>query len=388
MGIIVLRIIILILSFLIASSIAKADLRYDRLKDEDEISVLIVSGEFEYDDDLSLFVKAVNEHRASAIMFNSGGGNVYKAMQLGKLIRALRLSTIQPRGMDCSSACSLAFLGGIIRLAEAGSIGVHKSSFSNSTNMNAHDAVASIQKATADIMGYITEMGADANLLQLALQYDSDDMRYLSLREMKEHKVVTEQENKQPSSSPQIAARPQTAPYTAPTYSHSPQVSYEPTYRPNLNIPTARSGVVHHPKKKAAIKFDPDNKSRNLVELRNGATVYLQPYDKQWYRVAYGDYRGYMHHSWVHVDQYELPRSERRYIQISSFATYEEALAYINNSDLQLDTYLSTNGWLAVTLRGSFKYDDALMLARELKNKGRIPQDSLLNYGNTYVRKL
>lgn len=382
MGIVALRIVVLIVSFLIISSTAKADLKYEPLKEEDEISVLIVSGSFEYDDDLSLFLKAVSDHRASAIMFNSGGGNVYKAIELGKLIRALRLGTIQPRGMDCSSACSLAFLGGTIRLAEAGSIGVHKSSFNNSTNMNAHDAVASIQKATADIMGYITEMGADANLLQLALQYDSDDMRYLSLKEMKNYKVVTEQEATQPSSPPQIAATP-------PTYTAPPQASYRPAYRPNLNIPTARSGVVHHPKKKAALKYHPNNKSHTLVELRNGTTVYLQPYDKQWYKVAYGDgYMGYMHHSWVHVDQYELPRSEKRYIQISSFDNYEDALEYVNKSALNLDIYLSTNGWLAVTLRGTFSSTEASTLTKELKSKRRIPQDSIFNYGNTYVRKL
>ncbi|WP_374828962.1 COG3904 family protein [Paenochrobactrum pullorum] len=382
------RIFVLIVSFFIISSIAKADLKYEPLKEEDEISVLIVSGSFEYDDDLSLFLKAVSDHRASAIMFNSGGGNVYKAIELGKLIRALRLGTLQPRGMECSSACSLAFLGGTIRLAEAGSIGVHKSSFNNSTNMNAHDAVASIQKATADIMGYITEMGADANLLQLALQYDNDDMRYLSLKEMKNYRVVTEQEATQPSSPPQIAATPPTTSYTTPTYTAPPQASYQPVYRPNLNVPTAHSGVVHHPKKQAAIKFDPDNKSRTLVELRNGATVYLQPYDKQWYRVAYGDYRGYMHHSWVHVDQYELPRSEKRYIQISSFDNYEDALEYVNKSALNLDIYLSTNGWLAVTLRGTFSSTEAAALTKELKSKRRIPQDSIFNYGNTYIRKL
>lgn len=89
MGIVALRIVVLIVSFLIISSTAKADLKYEPLKEEDEISVLIVSGSFEYDDDLSLFLKAVSDHRASAIMFNSGGGNVYKAIELGKLIRAL-----------------------------------------------------------------------------------------------------------------------------------------------------------------------------------------------------------------------------------------------------------------------------------------------------------
>ncbi|UCA46860.1 hypothetical protein [Pseudochrobactrum sp. XF203] len=383
------RFFLFILTLLIISSPAQANLSYDSLADSDLPTVLIVKGTFEHDDDLSVFLEAIRKHNTTAIIFNSGGGNVYKAIELGKIIRALKLSTIQPRSMECSSACSLAFLGGINRFAEAGSIGVHKSSFINASGMDANDAISSIQKATADIMGYMTEMGADANLLQLALQYDSDDMRYLSRREMENFKVVTEQETKQPSSPPQVATTPPTTTHTAPsTYSAPPQSSYQPAYRPNMSIPAAHSGIVHHPKKKAEIKFDPDNKSRTLVELRNGATVYLQPYDKQWYMVAHGDYRGYMHHSWVHVDQYELPKSERRYIQISSFDNYEAALEYINKSDLNLDIYLSTNGWLAVTLRGTFSQSDAIKITKELKNARRIPQDSILNYGNTYIRKL
>lgn len=383
------RIIFVVVTLLFTSSVANADLKYEALKDK-EISVLIVNGIFEYEDDLSFFIKAVSEHNASAIMFNSGGGNIYKAMELGKLIRVLKLDTLQPRGMDCSSACSLAFLGGVMRIAEAGSIGVHKSSFNNSLQINANDAVSSIQKTTADIMSFIAEMGADANLLQLALQYDSDDMRYLSLREMENFKVVTVDKNKDALSDSNNASTLtyRTAPQTAPSSPTPPPASFHQTYKPNLTIPNAQSGIVHHPKRKVAIKFDPNTKSQNLIELRNGASIYLQRYDQQWYKVAYGDYRGYMHHSWVHVDQYELPRTERRYIQISSFATYDEALAFLNQSDLKLDVYLSTNRWLAVTLRGSFSYDDALSLTKLLKAQGKIPQDSIIHYGNTYIRKL
>ncbi|WP_439273093.1 SH3 domain-containing protein [Pseudochrobactrum sp. HB0163] len=382
------RIFLLIISFIITSSSAQANLQYESLSENGLPTVLLIKGTFEHNDDLSFFLKAVQKQNTEIIIFNSSGGNVYKAIELGKIIRTLKLHTIQLRGMECSSACSLAFLGGVIRFAEAGSIGVHKSSFINASGMDANTAISNIQKITADIMGYMTEMGVDANLLQLALQYDSNDMRYLSLREMESFNVITTQQTERPSSLPQIAATPSTTANTSSMYSTPPQTNHKPAYSPNLSIPAARSGIIHHPKKKAAIKFDPDNKSRTLIELRNGATVYLQPYDKQWYKVVYGDYMGYMHHSWVHVDQYELPKSEKRYIQISSFDNYADALEYINKSNLNLDIYLSTNGWLAVTLSETFSHSDAIKVLNNLKSRRIIPQDSRFSYGNTYVRKL
>ncbi|KSV91956.1 hypothetical protein N181_30510 [Sinorhizobium fredii USDA 205] len=166
----------------------------------------MVTGDFAYEDDLSAFVAVVRAHRAVAVAFNSPGGNVSKAMELGRLIRSEGFVTIQSRGSECASACALAFLGGLQRFAQPGSIGVHRSSFSDTRSMSVDDAVSHIQRLTADIMAYISEMGADPALLQLALQYASGDMRYLSLSEMAQFRVTTDS-----SSSADLAERPAVA---------------------------------------------------------------------------------------------------------------------------------------------------------------------------------
>jgi len=182
------------LAAIIAAAIALPEPANARLQFQtsasDERTIIIVSGEIEFADDLTAFEKIVQSSGAQVVTFDSIGGNPYKAMELGRLIRRHGLGTIQIRSGECASACALAFLGGTWRAAMAGAIGVHRSSFSSTSGITTDDAVSSIQALTADIMIYVSEMGADPSLLQLALQYDSDDMRYLSRSEMQKYRVT------------------------------------------------------------------------------------------------------------------------------------------------------------------------------------------------------
>lgn len=147
---------------------------------DDGLKFIVVSGEFEHTDDLKSFERLVRFRNTEVVSFDSTGGNIYKAMELGRLIRQYGLATIQLRKLDCASACALAFMGGELRFAEPGSIGVHKSSFAPSSPMNKQEAVSAVQEVTADIIGYMAEMGVSPSLLQLALSTEANDIRYLS----------------------------------------------------------------------------------------------------------------------------------------------------------------------------------------------------------------
>ena len=151
---------------------------------------LVVSGEFAVNEPLTAFSNAVASSGARIIVFNSPGGSVGSAIQLGRMIRAAGLNTLQVRQFQCVSACSLAFLGGVRRAAEPGSIGVHQGSYGPDSGMTTDQAVASIQAGTAQIMSYMTEMGVDPKLMELALSYEKSDMRYLSASEMAELRVT------------------------------------------------------------------------------------------------------------------------------------------------------------------------------------------------------
>ncbi len=152
---------------------------------------VLIAGSFEFGDNLSEFRELVARRPSGCRGLRQSGRNVAKAMELGRLIRSLGLSTIQVRSAECASACSLVFLGDVSRLAEPGSIGVHKSSFSDTQGMQVGDAVSAVQLMTADVVGYMTEMGADPSLLQLSLSYESNDIRYLSGSEMSRYRVTT-----------------------------------------------------------------------------------------------------------------------------------------------------------------------------------------------------
>jgi len=111
-------------------AVAKAELSYISGEGDDGLRYVVVEGAFTQRDNLSDFEKAIRSFRPKVIGFDSEGGNIFKAMELGRIIRRHGLATIQLRQLECASACALAFMGGRSRYAEPGSIGVHKSSFS------------------------------------------------------------------------------------------------------------------------------------------------------------------------------------------------------------------------------------------------------------------
>lgn len=377
------RLVALCVSIFIATMIstpAGAALRYSRDQTNAGIRYIVVEGEFAFDDDLSGFSAAVASHNPTAVIFNSPGGNVSKAMELGRMIRTLGLSTLQARALDCASACALAFLGGVTRYAEPGALGVHKASFGAGSGLSVDDAVSAVQKLTAEVIEYMIEMGVDPALLQLSLKYDTDDIRYLSKSEMQQYRVVTAEtlgESVHAGSTPSVPQPQVTATPPLP----SPNASA-------LALPDPRTGRVRHPKGQAPLKSSPDGKSANLAHLPNGTPIGITGSVDRWYRVNATGQTGYMHHSWVFVDQYESGPFAQRHIQVKSFDNLADASAYARSSSIPLATYLATNGWFAVTLDETFEQDVAKRLVETMKEQQSIPADAFVVYGNTYVRKV
>jgi hypothetical protein len=198
------------LAMLFASSPTNAALTYYADKTDDGLSFVIVQGEFELGDDLAAFSREVARNEVTAVGFDSPGGSVAKAMELGRLIRSLGLSTLQPRGLECASACALAFMGGVQRVAQPGAIGVHRSSFADDAFSSPGEAIEHVQGATAKVVGYMVEMGIDAALLEVSLAYSKDDVRYLSLSEMERYRIVSSDRAAAPPAAP-VPAKPPAA---------------------------------------------------------------------------------------------------------------------------------------------------------------------------------
>ncbi|RFB96572.1 hypothetical protein B5K08_09425 [Rhizobium leguminosarum bv. trifolii] len=185
---------ILLLFVFVASLFAGpscAAIIYERMTLPGDMRALVVSGEFEISDDPVAFAGEVALFKPAFITFRSVGGNVTTAMKIGRMIRALGISTLQIRSAECASACALAFVGGVRRSAEAGSIGVHQASFSDDAALDSKTAVTAVQAMTGEIIGYLTEMGVSPQLLQLSLSVESSDMRYLTSSEMANWGITT-----------------------------------------------------------------------------------------------------------------------------------------------------------------------------------------------------
>ncbi len=131
------------------------------------------------------------------VVFNSNGGNLTAAMDLGRIIRKTGASTsVGKRGAEefnsmpgvCLSACTLAYLGGKYRYFKKGSkYGVHRAYLTSSTNGRDLEVGQVLSAMTAS---YIREMDADPELLDLAVGTPSNDIYILSDKELKELRVV------------------------------------------------------------------------------------------------------------------------------------------------------------------------------------------------------
>ncbi|WP_413711669.1 hypothetical protein [Rhizobium sp. Rhizsp82] len=154
--------------------------------------LLVIKGEFEPADDPMKMVAEYTEFQPGFITFDSNGGSVVAAIKFGRAIRALNANTLQIRSTQCVSACALAFLGGVKRSAEPGAIGVHQAFFSDNAGLDNKAAVTTIQMLTGEVIGYLSDMGVSAKLLQLSLSIESSDMRYLTTAEMREWNIITE----------------------------------------------------------------------------------------------------------------------------------------------------------------------------------------------------
>ncbi len=356
---------------------ANATLKYEPVRTADS-TFIVISGDFTNSDNLDQFELTIRQNHPTFVTFNSPGGNVVKAIELGRLIRQHGLDTIQIKQLECASACALAFFGGVHRIAEPGAIGVHKASLANSNEIDTNTAISSVQSLTAIEVAYMTEMGVDPALLQLALAYEANDLRYLSGSEMARYRVTTAGVFDQ-TRLPTLATIPGMPIRDEPT-------AAAPSVVPDLTIPTATSGRVRHPAGYIGLRVRPDDRSAAIGEIQNGTRVRISGRLGNWYRIIANGHSGYAHDTWILVDQFQPATFDARYIQVKSFSSYESARSYVLSSQIPVQAELSRNGWFAIVLRRTFDESTARQLLNSMKSAGSIPADSFVTYGNNYVR--
>ncbi len=62
----------------------------------------------------------LSSKRYDEVWLNSGGGNSDEGQRIGRVLRNHRMAVRIPKGSECASACTVAFLGGVIRTVDVG----------------------------------------------------------------------------------------------------------------------------------------------------------------------------------------------------------------------------------------------------------------------------
>lgn len=175
---------VIVTSLVLVPSLGHAAIRFAHLRAANS-DVLLIQGMFEMSDLPDKLEAEIKSSAPKFIAFSSLGGDVDAAMGYGRAIRRLKLSTLQVSGSKCEAACLFAFVGGVQRFAEDGSVVVYRNLLSPGPNG---------QQANADrLKAYFTEMGLDPTFLPFVTGLGDGDRQVLSLIDMAGFGIVTGQ---------------------------------------------------------------------------------------------------------------------------------------------------------------------------------------------------
>jgi hypothetical protein len=172
---------------ILASNVsAFAAVTFKHLRSTNQIDILLIQGEFEATDDLRSLTHELDTFPTRLISFHSTGGDRSAAMAFGRQIRGLGLTTLQISGSTCRSSCLLAYLGGVERYAEPGSVIIWANSFADEGQGT---LPSTLNTAT---LQYLSEMGVAAGLLDFSLALDPRVAHALTVRELHQFRVVSD----------------------------------------------------------------------------------------------------------------------------------------------------------------------------------------------------
>jgi hypothetical protein len=174
----------------------------DRKHDLAALDEIYVEGDISKDS-LKAFRETIDRHnlKHAKVIFNSEGGNLEDAIELGYLIRDLGFSTDvgeytgtwdDSYTAACFSACTAAFIGGKFRYFHPESqFGVHRYKTTGTPyTYGTEEAEADAQQFSGYILDYITGMGIDPQFYEITVAQDHEDIEYLGNEELIKLKVV------------------------------------------------------------------------------------------------------------------------------------------------------------------------------------------------------
>ncbi len=143
------------------------------------------------------FDKAINDPRiiktaklsAPMVVLDTPGGSVIDAVLIGQTIRRSNFMTGVFEGAQCSSACVLILAAGVSRTANFGKVGIHRPHFDESAfaQLTQDQARAKYNEMANGVRQYLLQMGMSENLYTAMLKVPSDQIEFLSLKNIREY---------------------------------------------------------------------------------------------------------------------------------------------------------------------------------------------------------
>ena len=131
----------------------------------------------------SLLMKGRQTIAGNTVSLASNGGEVDAAIELGRMLRKLRLFTVVPAGEKCMSSCVFAFMGGDRRMVE-GRIGIHRPYFSSASEVPDRRLV--YRQLQKKLQNFIDELDFPLSLYEAMMAVPPESVIMLSPAALKE----------------------------------------------------------------------------------------------------------------------------------------------------------------------------------------------------------
>lgn len=151
-----------------------------------------VSGEITHDS-VELLKRRFSIHKPGTetfVLFDSVGGDIYAAMQMGEFLRSRAPITgmIMPNA-TCASACVFALLGATTR-SVAGSVGIHRPYNEVRAQSKPSLNAERLKNLDRDARAFLERMNVSTALYDEMLRYSSDGIYFMTADEMSRFRVA------------------------------------------------------------------------------------------------------------------------------------------------------------------------------------------------------
>ncbi len=140
-----------------------------------DTAMITLSGEIE-SSDAEQFRAAVATYPKAIVAFQSPGGDLIAGIEIGTQIRLRNYMTLVPTGVQCASACALAWLGGTKRLMGSGAlIGFHAASV--------HENGQAIETGAGNALlgAYLNKLGLPDRAVVFVTQAHPNEITWLTM---------------------------------------------------------------------------------------------------------------------------------------------------------------------------------------------------------------